>query len=171
MIVPPGVRIVYPCFMPEWLETTRTSRMGMIAKAKCPTRRGMRHLVAPITGFITMTIEGAILKVSHTSLDLIAVPGGSFDVHVKIAQSAKLLQPVQLELQLPEELAGLLKAEPLVISPNQSQADLRITTVADPRLTGLQTFKIRGTSLQDGRWPAISETDVTVEFCEMPQKP
>src|SRR5439155_26910146 len=32
VLVPPGVtKTVYPCFMPEWLETARTSRMAMIA--------------------------------------------------------------------------------------------------------------------------------------------
>ena len=35
VVVPPGVtQTIYPCFMPEWLETTRTSRMGMIAEAQ-----------------------------------------------------------------------------------------------------------------------------------------
>ena len=36
VVVPPGVtRTVYPCFMPEWLETSRTSRMAMIRGPGC----------------------------------------------------------------------------------------------------------------------------------------
>ena len=41
VMVPPGVSsTIYPCFMPEWLETTRTSRMGMIAVAKVADPKG-----------------------------------------------------------------------------------------------------------------------------------
>ena len=39
--VPPGAtKAFYPCFMPEWLETTRTSRMVLIAVVKVPDPRG-----------------------------------------------------------------------------------------------------------------------------------
>ena len=47
VMVPPGVgRTVYPCFMPEWLETTRTSRMAVIAVARVPDPKGRQGLPA-----------------------------------------------------------------------------------------------------------------------------
>src|SRR5207245_2886190 len=108
VVVPPGVsRPLYPCFMPEWLETTRPPRMGMIAVARVTDSKGKtRYLVAEITGFITMTMEGALLKVSAEAADLTVPAGRPFDVPLKVSRLAKLAEPARLELRLPEELAG-----------------------------------------------------------------
>ena len=115
--VPPGVtKTIYPCFMPEWLETTRTSRMGMIGVAKVPDPKGkVRYLVNGMTGFITMTMEGALLKVSAEEPLLVVPSGQPFDVHLKVSRLVKLAEPVRLELRLPPELAGKLTAEPIVV--------------------------------------------------------
>jgi hypothetical protein len=151
--------------MPEWLETIRTSRMGMIATVQVPDAQGrVRHLVAPITGFITMTIEGALLKLSHAEGELHAATGGSFDVRIKLARATKLSGPVRLELRLPEELAGLVTAEPVEIPAGQSEADFRVTASADPRLLGWQTLTIRGTAWPAPDLPVVSETSIEVEF-------
>jgi hypothetical protein len=162
--VPPGVtQTIYPCFMPEWLETTRTSRMGMIAVAQVADPKGkIRYLVNDITGFITMTMEGALLKVSAEDRDLAVPVGRPFNVHVKVSRLAKLAEPVRLELHLPEELAGHLQAEPVTVTVGKESADVRITPAAN--LRGLCTFTIRATALQEGRYPVISETLVPVEF-------
>jgi len=47
MTVPAAAdRAFYPCFMPEWLETTRTSRMELIGVVKVPDTKGqLRFLV------------------------------------------------------------------------------------------------------------------------------
>lgn len=164
--VPPGAgHAIYPCFMPEWLETSRTSRMAMIGTVQVadPTGR-TRHLVVEMTGMITMSIEGALLKLSHASRDLAARPGQPFDVRLRISRSAKIPEPARIELRLPDELAGLFSAEPLVVPPGQEEALLQITPAADTKLTGLHTLVIRATVLQNGYLPAVSETKVSVEF-------
>jgi len=180
IIVPPGVtNAIYPCFMPEWLETTRTSRMGMIAVVQVPDPQGrVRHLVAEMTGFITMTLEGPLLKLAHVPLESPVVSGQAFDVRLKISRGAKLAEPVRLELRLPEELTGLLSvvssdgpssgqnSGPLVVPIDRQEVELRIVTMADPRLAGVHAFTIRATGLQDGKWPAISETTVEVDFAK-----
>lgn len=164
--VPPGVeRTIYPCFMPEWLETSRTSRMGMIGVVQVPDPTGrVRHLVVELTGFITMSMEGALLKLSHTSRDLVARPGEPFNVHLRLTRSPKLPEPARLELKLPEDLAGLFSADEVVVLPGQDEVDFRITPAADPRLSGIQSIVVRATVLQDGYLPAVSETTVSVEF-------
>ncbi|HUY34080.1 MAG TPA: hypothetical protein VMV69_15130 [Pirellulales bacterium] len=167
IVVPPGVTsAIYPCHMPEWLETTRTSRMGMIAVVQVPDPQGrVRHLVAEMTGFITMTLEGPILKLAHVPLETPVEPGRPFDVRLKISRAAKLAQqPVQIELRLPDELTGLLSAGPLDGPLDGEEAELRIVTTADPRLAGVREFTIRATALEGGKWPAISETKVEVDF-------
>ena len=162
--VPPGVtKVLYPCYMPEWLESIRTSRVGMIAVAPFPDPKGkVRWLANDVTGFITMTLEGALLKVSAEDQDMKVPMGKPFDVTLKVARLAKLPEPVRLELLLPPELAGQLKAEPIVVPVGKETAVVRITPT--PTLSGLHTFQIRATALQDGKYPAISEPQVTVEL-------
>jgi hypothetical protein len=166
VVVPPGVsRTVYPCFMPEWLETSRTSRMAMIAVARVADPRGnVRHCVAGIDGMVTMTMEGALLKVSHYGHERVAQPGRPFTVRVKVARSARLPEPVRLELRPPEELVGVMKAEPVVVQPGQNEVDFVITTADDPRVLGEKTLTIRGTAWQKSDLPVVSETAVTVAF-------
>jgi hypothetical protein len=164
--VPPGVtKIAFPCFMPEWLETIRTSRMGIVSEVKLADPKGnVRTLVAPIDGFVTMTMEGALLKLSHSEGEIFAKAGETLVVKVHIARSARLTEPVKLELRLPEELAGAAKAEPVQLLPGQLEADVRIVTNADVRLSGDQIFTIRGTAIQAGNLPVVSETAVRVSF-------
>jgi hypothetical protein len=162
--VPAGVtRAIYPCFMPEWLESTRTSRMGLVAVARVPDPKGkMRYAMAEITGFITMTIEGALLKLSAEDHDLTVPAGKPFDVRLQVSRLSKLAKPVRLELSLPEELKGKLKAKPVTVPVKKEKAVFQITPPAD--LRGLHTITIRATALQDGKYPAISETTVAVEL-------
>ena len=162
--VPDGVsQVVYPCFMPEWLETSRTSRMAMIAVAQVADLRGnVRWSIAPITGMVTMTMEGALLKVSHHGHELAARSGRALIVRVKVARSARLAEPVRLELRPGEELEGLLRAEAVVVPAGQSEVDFRIVVADDPRVVGEHVLTIRGTALQPGSLPVISETAVAV---------
>jgi hypothetical protein len=164
VIVPPGVsRTIYPCFMPEWLETTRTSRMGMIAVAKVADAKGkVRYLANEITGFITMTMEGALLKVSAEDHERTVPAGQAFDVRVKVSRLAKLAEPVRLELRLPDELAGKMEAKPVVVAVKTEDAVLRITPAAG--LRGMHTLTIRATAMQEGTYPVLSETSVVVEL-------
>ena len=164
VIVPPGVeKTLYPCFMPEWLETSRTSRMGMIATAKVPDPTGkIRYMVAEMTGFITMTVEGALLKLSAEDHELVVAPGQPIEVHLKVSRLAKLAESVRLELRAPDELASQLKAEPVTVPYGTEKAVFRV--VASATLQGMHTFTIRATALQDGKYPAVSETTVSVEF-------
>jgi hypothetical protein len=151
--------------MPEWLETSRTSRMAMIAVVKFPDPRGnVRHLVAELEGMVTMSMEGAILKASHEPREVTAQPGKAFTVRVKIARSPELPEPVRLELRLPDELMGLMTAEAVVVPAGQGEAAFSIAAKNDPRLIGEHTIIIRATALQNGRLPVISETMVPVEF-------
>ena len=115
VIVPPDVKkTIYPCFMPEWLESTRTSRMAMIAVAQVPDPKGKtRYLVSDIAGFVTMTMEG-IPAQDHERRRraLLRLPCGEpFDVNLRIARLSKLTEPVRIELIALKELASQLKAE------------------------------------------------------------
>ncbi len=162
--VPPGAtKAFYPCFMPEWLETTRTSRMILVAVVKVPDPRGnVRHLVTDIQGQITMSIEGALLKLSAPANELTIQPGREIEVPVRIARAQKLTEPVKLELVVPDALQGLLRMEPIVVPAGRSEVTVRIATVNDPRLNGEQSLTIRATSIQPGNLRVVSEAAVSI---------
>jgi hypothetical protein len=165
LVQPSETRVFYPCFMPEWLETTRTSRMALIGVVRVPDPRGkIRHLVVPMNGQITMSIEGSLLKVSHEAQELSIRPGETVVVPVKVLRSTKLAEPVRLELRLPDELAGALTAEPIIVAAGQTEAAFRVTCVKDGKFAGEHTITIQGTALQGGRLPVISEARVPIEL-------
>jgi hypothetical protein len=168
-VVPTGTtNAAFPCFMPEWLETSRTSRMGIVSEVKIADPKGnVRTLVAPVDGFVTMTMEGALLKLSHTEDERSAKSGETITVRVRLARSPKLSEAVKLELRLPEELTALAKAEPVTVLPNQTDVDFKILVASSAKLTGDHTFTIRGTAIQPGNLPVISETAVRVSFPPM----
>jgi hypothetical protein len=164
IVVPAGATTAwFPCFMPEWLETIRTSRMGIVSELKLADPKGkIRHLVAPIDGFVTMTMEGALLKLSNQESELTPRPGEPIVVKVRLARSPRLTESVRLELKLPEELAGIMKMEPVVVAPGQTEADVRITLTGKP--AGEHSFTIRGTAIQAGNLPVVSETTFRTVF-------
>ncbi len=71
---------------------------------------------------------------------------------------------------MPDELAGKLKAEPVIVPVGKEKAVFRITPLAD--LPGLHAIPIRGTALVAGQYPAISEAHVSVDFVpvQVPRK-
>lgn len=168
--VPAGTdQALYPSFMPEWLETDRTTRMVVLGMAQQPDLQGnLRYVTQPADARITMILEGALLKVSHRADELKVTAGNEFQIPIDISRSSKLQKVVSVELVIPDELAGLIKSVParLDLAANQNQAILTVQTKPNPRLTGRWKLGIRATALQDDRWPVISRTETTVEFVE-----
>jgi len=164
--IPEGAeRIQYPCFMPEWLETDRTTRFLVHSVAVQKDAKGrLRHLVKGSTGSITMILEGALLKLAHRAGELTVAPGGSFEVPVTVARSAKLAETTVVRVEVPEPLVGLIKAEPLTLKPTQGNGTLKIMTLPDAKLVGDWQIKLVATALQDGRWPVVSVINVPVRF-------
>ncbi|MFM7057409.1 MAG: hypothetical protein ACKO2P_10865 [Planctomycetota bacterium] len=171
-IVPPGEsRALFPCFMPEWLATDITRRMVVHGVVDVPDPKGtIRQLTKPGDARITMIMEGALLKLACEVSDLRTVAGGTFEVPVSLSRSPRLTAPVTIALLVPEEAAGLLSAEPLVLTPEQSSGRLRMTTTADPRLLGPWQLRLAASTLLNDRWPVVSEAVLDVEIMPIEQK-
>jgi len=165
LTVPPGVdKVLYPVFLPELLETTRTSRIAVVAMTRIPDGRGTpRWVLAPMQGQVTMSIEGALLKLSHAASELRVQAGQTVNVPFKLARSANFQQPAKLELVVPEPLAGLVKAEAVNLTAKQDAVDFAIATTVDPRLFGSWTFTVRASAVRDNH-PVVSEVEFEVEF-------
>jgi hypothetical protein len=166
LVVPPGVdRVNFPIYLPEYLETSLTCRMVLNGVAQVPDPQGkVRYVASAMSGRITMSMEGALLKLTPRAGELTVRPGDAFDVPVTVGRSAKLQIPARVELVPSEELAGCLSAEPLTVPTTQTDAILHIQTRADLRLSGPLSIKLRVTALQEGKYPAVSEIEVPVVF-------
>lgn len=166
VVVPPNVtRVIYPTWTSEHLATEFTIRMSTQGVAAIPDPKGtLRFVTQPADARITMIMEGALLKLATSARDSTAVIGESLSIPVSILRSAKLPISTTVQLQVPDEVEGLLQAEPLVLPPGQDQGELQITTAADTRLAGDWLLTLRATALQDGQWPVISEIEVPLSL-------
>jgi hypothetical protein len=162
-VPPSATKIEYPIFVPEWLETTKTSRMILNGRVQVADPKGnLRTLLHKMELRIGILPEGALLKLAHAPGEYTAAAGSEIVIPLQLSRAAELREEVKLELLAGELPAGLATAEPIVFASDQITATLRIRLANDPRLIGEQSFKIRAIALQDGRWPVISETTVPV---------
>jgi hypothetical protein len=73
---------------------------------------------------------------------------------------------VAIELVVPEELSGLMHAEPLRLPAQQDRGLLKIRTVDDRRLEGPWTLKLTATALEEGEWPVVAEARFGIVFTD-----
>jgi len=164
-------KLSYPVFLPEWLETTRTSRIGLIAIAQIPDPKGkIRYVQAAMDGQITMSIEGAMLKLLHPSEELVVPIGAPFELTLKLAQSNKLKEPVNLELIIPDEIKGLVTFNPMVWPTNSDTLKIKVATKPEAKLEGPWVLTARVTT-QFEKHPVVSETGIEVEFIPVKENP
>ena len=160
-VAPNQSRVFYPCFMPEWLETDRTTRMTIMGFAWIPDPQGKLRAVTKATNAnVTMILEGALLKVTPQRRMITLRPGQSQQVSVRVFRSAKLPVPVQLELIAPPDIGHRVMADPITVPVGTEEVALKVQSSASADWTGDHPLRIRATALQDGKWPAISEADL-----------
>jgi hypothetical protein len=163
-VVAPNVsHVEYPIFIPEWMETTKTSRMILNGVVKVADPKGnVRTLVNKMELRIGILPEGALLKLSHTAGEPAATPGSEVRIPLTISRAPEFREAVRIELVPGETQPGLVSAEPLTVPAGQTDAQLVVRLASDPRLHGEQPLLIRATALQNGRWSVISETTILV---------
>lgn len=165
MIVPADAkRVEYPIFVPEWMETTKTSRMIMNGAVKVADPKGnVRTLLQRMEMRVGILPEGALMKLSHAAAEYQSKPGGELTVPLSISRVAEFKEPLKVEVIPNEDQQGLITADALSLSPMDTKAAMTIKLADDPRLVGEQSFLIRATALQQGKWLVKSETTVVVD--------
>ena len=168
LTVPPNVnRILYPVFLPEWLETTRTSRMVVNGVAKVTDPKGkVRYSLTRQKTRMGFLPTGALLKISSEKSDLKATAGKEFFVPVNIRRSQNLMEPVRLELIKDNSKTTTFTSKVLDVASNQSQASFPITINASVATVDESKLTIRATALQNGKLPVVSETTVIVQLSQ-----
>ena len=79
---------------------------------------------------------------------------------VRVSRTVKLRVPTKVELVPDPDFPALFTAEPVTLPLNQSSAVFRIRVAREVKAAGERSVVIRATGLQDGKWPAISETRI-----------
>ena len=109
-------------------------------------------------GFIVMSLEGALLKLSHEPSERIATLADTIEIPLKVSRSVKLLEPVRVELVPDEDYPHLAFADPVNVPAQETTTTLTLRIGKDPSLVGKRSVTIRATAMQNGRWPTLSET-------------
>ncbi len=161
MIVPPEVvRVEYPIFVPEWMETTKTSRMILNGAVKVADPKGnVRTLLQKQELRVGILPEGALMKLSHSAGEMTATLGSEVRVPLALSLASELRDAIKITVMPSESQINLVTAEPVVLSPGQKETTFVFKLSADAQLAGEQTVVIRAATLRNG-YPVISETTV-----------
>ncbi len=164
LVVPAGVDTVqYPVFMPEWLETSLTARINVIGVAQVPDPKGnVRHITGIMDGLIVMSLEGALLKLTHEPAERTVTPGSTIEIPLKVSRTVKLPVAAKVELIPDENDPQLFTAETLNVPASQGTGVMKVRVDPQTQFKGERQIVIRATAMQDGKWPAVSETRVSV---------
>ena len=150
-------RFTYPVYLPEWLETTRTSRMVVngMAQVSDPMGNVRYSLVRQQTrmGFLP---TGALLKLSADQTEFVVTPETRLVVPLSINRSPALQGDIRLELMS----SSGCSAEPQIITAGQDSAKLLIDISRG--LADEQELVIRATAWQEPEFPVISESRVII---------
>lgn len=153
----------FPIFVPEWLETSLTCRMNVIGVVQVADPKGnVRHVTGNMDGLIVMSIEGALLKLTHEPAERTAALGSQIEIPVRVSRNAKLPVEAKIEVVSDGEFAGIFTADPIVLPASQSETVVKVRLSSDARLAGQRQITIRATALEKGLWPSVSETTVPV---------
>jgi hypothetical protein len=166
IIVPAGVNeFDYSVQLPPWMETGRTSRTVVCAVGTVQDAEGQDHLVSFSSvnpnEQITFVMEPGRLGVETDKSSLLAVPGQSVFLPVRVTRGKGLRGPVKLELNAPAHVHGVL-AEPISIPADQNRGLLPIHFAADKLGPFNQPLLIRATLMDKGE-PVIAQTKVEIQ--------
>ena len=174
IVVPAGATHgEYPVFVPEWMETTRTSRFIVNGAVEVTDPRGAKRTLLERQELrLGMLPEGAIMKLAGPA-EIRLKRGATVAIVLELVRGAEFRTPafagpVRVELvreSLPRAWreGNLVTPEPVVIENDgaeQAHATLNVSVADDPRIAGEGPITIRATALEEGRWPVVSEATV-----------
>ena len=183
LTVPPGVaQIDYPLYLPEFVQTDRTSRIFLNAIVRLADGQGnVRHLVNRMVKRITMNVEGAVLKVS-TATDEFLWKGDELAIPVEILRTPKLSGPVWVSLAVDDYSQGPPVVEPngpsdeqlvppgfrataIRLEPDQQAGTLLVRTAGEALPVGEHRLVIEARGIRENL-PVVSQTEVFITVAQ-----
>ena len=161
-----ATRIEYPIFVPEWMETTKTSRMILNGSVQVADPRGnVRTLLQRQILRIGLLPEGALMKLSHAPQEFETAPGEELRIPLSLVRSPDFTVPVEIAL-VPHETASLT-ASPIQLVAGQLECEF-VVPIPSNAMSGDQTLTFRARGLKDGQWPVLSETTLRLTIRPKP---
>ena len=155
-------RVLYPVFLPEWLETTRTSRMVVNGVAQVADPQGnVRYSLSRQKTRMGFLPTGALLKIS-TEAEIAFQPEKRLVIPVLIHRDLSLNQSLKLTLVSDALESTPFSAEAQEVAPNVSRCEFAIDVNKALISKKEYPLTIRATVMKDGVYPVVSETKVIV---------
>jgi hypothetical protein len=169
-VVPPAsTRVEYPIFVPEWMETTKTSRMILNGVVQVSDPMGnVRSLVQRMEMRIGILPEGALLKIASPVGEISVKPGEEIRLPLIVSRAPELNEAVIVELLADASQTMLFSAEPVRFSVSDREGTLAVRLANDAPCHGDLSLTVRATALQKGSGPVVSETTVVVTVKSKP---
>lgn len=151
IVVPAGAtEFEYAVQLPPWLDEGRTSRTCIMGMAEVKDAQGRKQMVSYSSQnqneqIVVLAAPNPISVEVHPE-SLLAQPGGSTEVSVRVARAAEARLPLDFALVVPEgsPWEGLITSEPLRLGADEASGTLRIqfakelpTETLDVRLRGI----------------------------------
>ncbi len=167
--VPAGVsEFEYQIKLPPWMQAARTSRSCVMAVGVITDADGSRHKVSYTSDAaddqIIMMVTTEYLSVEAFPKSVLASPGKSVPLRVKVGRGKGLSGPVRLELRVPEHIRGVA-ARDVVLPPNESEIEMSVTFADDELGPFNMPLVIRGTAQREGH-PYTAEGKIEVVMDE-----
>jgi hypothetical protein len=164
IVVPAGAtEFEYAVQLPPWMEIGRTSRTCVMAVGVI--KEGGHEYEVGFSSVnqneqIVAVVETGRLGIEADKVSIVAVPGGSVTVPVKVARGKPLTGAVKVEMIVAEHVRGV-RAEPIVIPADQAQGTITIRFAKDG-LGPLNGPLILRATLEDKGGPVVAETKLEV---------
>jgi hypothetical protein len=169
VVAPDAKRVEYTIFVPEWMETTKTSRMILNGSVRVADPKGtVRTLLQRQELRFGILPEGALMKLSHTPTKDRVECGGDVRIALSLSIAPEFREPIRITLEPDESQAGAFSMQPITLPAGQLETTAVVRIANDARCRGEQSILFRATALKDGRWPVISETSVLLEVRSRP---
>lgn len=153
-------RVDYPIFVPEWMETTKTSRMIINGAVQVADPKGnVRTLLQKQDLRVGLLPEGALMKLSHTAGEPAVKLGSEVRISLALSLATELREPIKITVMPNDDQAGLISAEPIQLVAGQKETTFVVKLTSDQRLLGEQPVILRAATLRNG-YPVISETTI-----------
>jgi hypothetical protein len=152
----------YPFQLPPWMEIGRTARACVMATGTYQDADGSRHeltycSVNPNEQMVAVIGPGRLdLETDRSSL--LAVPGKTVSLSLRVARARDLTGAVKIELIVPHHIHGI-SADPLTIPAQSQQAELAIHFARDLHGPINSPLLVRATVMAKGE-PVMAEAKV-----------
>jgi hypothetical protein len=154
----------YAVTLPPWMEMGRTSRSCVMGVGIIKDADGSEHRVSFSSvnqnEQIVAVVEPGRLGLEVEPGSVIAQPGKSVAVAVKVTRGKGLQGTVKVEVVLPSHVQGI-EAEPVTIAADQSSGEMKLHFKGDGKAALPGRVVLRATLMEKGE-PVVAEMGVAV---------